>query len=92
MKITSTYGTQAVTRTERAAPTKAVSPAAPASGDRLSTVGTVVSELRSKAAEHGIEGDVRPDVVAEMKAEFKAGRLGSHADVERAIDALLREL
>jgi hypothetical protein len=51
-----------------------------------------VSELRSKAAEHGIEGDVRPDVVADMKAEIKAGRLGSPADVERAIDALLQEL
>lgn len=61
-------------------------------GATLSSAGSLVSELRAEAAAHGVEGDVRPDVVARMKAEIADGRLGTPEDVERAIDALLQEL
>ena len=55
----------------------------------LSRTGKMVSELRAEASS---TGGIRPDVVAHMKREISSGRLGSHEDIERAIDRLLQEL
>jgi hypothetical protein len=96
MKISPPRAADAVARLERISLPKATANAtadiAAGSAGTLSAVGSVTSDLRAKAAEHGTQGDIRPDFVAEMKAEIEAGRLGSPADVERAIDALLQEL
>jgi len=58
----------------------------------LSAVGSYAGELRAEAARFGIEGEVRPGIVEQMRAEIAAGRLGTPADIERALDALLEEL
>lgn len=50
------------------------------------------SQQLREAARTSPGGTVRADVVAEARADIAAGRLGSPADIERAIDALLREL
>ncbi len=58
----------------------------------LSETGTLVSTLRRDAAAHGIAGDIRPGVVEDMRREIAEGRLGSPADLDRAVDALLEAL
>lgn len=60
-----------------------------ADSTELSSTGKMVSELRAEASS---TGGIRPHVVAHMKREISSGRLGSHEDIERAIDRLLQEL
>ncbi len=44
------------------------------------------------AARANPHGDIRPDVVAQAKADIASGRLGSPEDMERTIDRFLMEL
>ncbi len=48
-----------------------------------------LSELHAAARSHPY-GEVRTEKVAEAKADIAAGRLGTDADFERTVDALLR--
>lgn len=93
MKIQPNHRPDAVQPNPAGRTTPAPGSAAPAPSHAdvadLSTTGRLVSELRAEASSHG---GVRADVVAQMKAEISAGRLGTHEDIERAIDRLLGEL
>lgn len=51
-----------------------------------------VDDLRSEAASESRYGDVRPEVVAQLRDDIRTGALGSPEDLERTLDALLREL
>jgi len=61
----------------------------PAARTSLSSDAAFVQALRDESG--GIDG-IRPDVVAEARAEIAAGTLGDNIDVEQMIDALLADL
>lgn len=57
----------------------------------LVTVNETLSEMRHLTRTQPVYGEVRPDVVNQIRRELKAGTFGGAADVDRAVDALLRE-
>ncbi|MES2640693.1 MAG: hypothetical protein V4850_14455 [Myxococcota bacterium] len=59
---------------------------------RFSQAGSMVSSLRQQAAAHGVNGDIRPGVVEDMRREIAEGRLGTPEDLDRAVNALLGQL
>lgn len=52
---------------------------------------SVVSAMRTEAGAHPY-GEVRPQVVAQARADIAAGRLGTQEDLDRTVEALLGEL
>lgn len=51
-----------------------------------------VAELRHAVRTEGPYGGVRPDVISQLRREFSMGTFGGEADVDRAVNALLKEL
>lgn len=97
MKIGDTPSLRLLTPAEgTVAPRRAVEPPRATRSEpteaRFTEAGAFVGSLREEAAEYGVIGDVRPDFVEAMRAEIRAGRLGSPQDIERALDALMGEL
>jgi hypothetical protein len=77
--------------------TRAVAPSAPIDG--ASATSPAASVQRSgfltqlqEATRSAPYGEVRPDRVAEARADIVAGRLGTPADLDAAVAALLRDL
>lgn len=64
----------------------------PAGESVLSTITDYVTELRHNVRTEGPFGGVRPEVIDQIRRDFAAGTFGGEADVDRALDALLREL
>jgi hypothetical protein len=60
----------------------------PAGTVQMSSTGAFVLSLRADAAQEKL----RPDVVAQIKADLAAGRVGGQEDVEKTVDSLLLEL
>ena len=61
----------------------------PAARMSLSSDASFIQSLRDEA--DGL-GEVRPEVVAEARAEIDAGTLGNNVDVDQMVDALLADL
>lgn len=55
---------------------------------QLSSAGSLVIGLRADASRTA----VRPDVVARIRADLASGSIGSAADLDATVDALLLEL
>jgi hypothetical protein len=58
----------------------------------LSTISDYVGELRHTVRTEGPYGGVRPEVIDQIRRDFASGTFGGEADMDRALDALLREL
>ena len=59
---------------------------------KMSSVSQFVSELRHTLNTEGLYGVVRTDVVEQIRHDMLSGQLGSDADIQRAVDSLLRSL
>lgn len=61
----------------------------PAARLSLSSDASFIQALRDEA---GSLDEVRPEIVAEARAEIEAGTLGDNVDVDQMVDALLADL
>ena len=89
MKVERTPITPADTSVSRSGPHPVPAAVSARSGD-VSSVSQVVQTLRAEA--RAAAPGVRPDVIARIRQEMALGTFGGAADVERALNALLREL
>jgi hypothetical protein len=55
-------------------------------------MGQLVAELRHKARTESLYGEVRPDLIAQLRHELVLGIFGGPRDVERTLTALQRAL
>lgn len=58
----------------------------------VSEMGQFVAELRHKARTQSLYGEVRPDLIAQLRHELALGIFGGPQDVERTLTALQRAL
>jgi hypothetical protein len=64
----------------------------PLSESDLSSVSGYMAELRHAVRTEGPYGGVRPNVIEQIRRDFAAGTFGGEADMDRALNALLKEL
>lgn len=58
----------------------------------VSEMGLFVEGLRHKARTQSLYGEVRPDLIAQLRQELALGIFGGPRDVERTLTALQRAL
>lgn len=58
----------------------------------VSEMGQFVAELRHKARTQSLYGEVRPDLIAQLRHELALGIFGGPRDVERTLTALQKAL
>jgi len=68
------------------------SPRTVADESALATVGSYIAELRHAVRTEGPYGGVRPHLVEQIRREFVTGSFGGEADMDRALNALMKEL
>ena len=58
----------------------------------LASISGYVAELRHSVRTENPFGGVRNDLIEQIRRDFAAGTFGGEADLDRAVDALIKEL